>query len=149
MAGSFLTFNDGVSSQLDNGMTAVAGGVGSRFVGWSSESTPIGPAKTSLGTGERYMFVFRTDYRATFELQDIPNANVAILDRLILHLLKGGQVSVTTGDSSGNVYATCCLAEGALPAKRMFNRREITWALSLTLVNVAGSPVPMTCLYSS
>lgn len=150
MAGSFITFTDSTgAAQLDNGTTGVAGGVGSRFASWVSQSLPIGDARTALGTGQRYLFQFRIDYVAAFEMQDIPNANVLILDRLIAHLLSGGQVSVTTGDAGARVYATCCLAEGATPVKRLFNRREITWALAVTLVNVATPPVPMTCLYTS
>jgi hypothetical protein len=148
MAGSFLTFTDAIgAAQLDNGMTAIASGVGSRFVNWLSMSKPIGPAKTALGTGARAMFTFRTDYLASFEVQDIPNANQSIIDRLIAWLLLGGTVSVTTGDATANVYATCGLAEGATPSKRLFNRNDLTWSLSVTLVNLAGTPVPMYCIY--
>lgn len=150
MAGAFITFTDAIgSAQLDNGMTAIAAGTGSRFAGWTSESKPIGPMKAALGTGAAAAFIFRTDYIATFEMQEIPNANVAILDRLMAWLLAGGTVSVTCGDTTGAVYATCCLAEGTKPAKRMFDKASITWALKLTLVNIAVSPVPMTCIYSS
>jgi hypothetical protein len=150
MAGAHINFTDsGGAAQLDNGMTGVAGGYGSQFVGWSSKPNPVGPIKSALGTGAAAAFIFRTDYTATFELQEIPNANVAILDRLIAWLLSGGTVSVTCGDSTSAVYATCCLAEGMKPEKRMFDRNNLTWALKLTLVNIAGSPVPMTCIYNS
>ena len=150
MAGSFITFTDGVgSAQLDNGMTAIAAGVGSRFVGWKSESKPVGDMTNALGTGAAAAFIFRTDYIATFEMQEIPNANVAILDRLVAWLLSGGTVSVTCGDTTSAVYATCCLAEGTKPQKKMFDKNAITWALSLTLVNIAVSPSPMTCIYAS
>lgn len=150
MAGAHINFTDAIgAAQLDNGMTAVAGGYGSQFIGWLSESKPIGPMKSALGTGAAAAFIFRTDYVASFELQEIPNASVAILDRLMAWLLAGGVVSVTCGDSTSAVYATCCLAEGTKPAKRMFDRKSITWALKLTLVNIAGSPAPMTCIYNS
>ena len=146
--GSYLTFNDGAGAQLDNGTTTIAGGVGSRFIGWTSESTPIGDTKTALGTGIPFAFIFRTDFTATFEIQDIPNANVPILDRLMAWLLRGGVVSVTVDDIGGpHVYASCYLAEGAKPAKKLFNKNDLTWSLALKLVNSAGAP--MTCLYSS
>lgn len=149
MAGSFISFTDGSgAAQLDNGMTAISGAVGSRFMNWVSESVPIGVAKAALGTGARAMFTFRTDYLATFELQDIPNANVTILDRLIAWLLAGGTVSVTCNDSLSAVYATCCLAEGSTPTKKVFNAKDQTWVLTVKLVNIAGSPVPMTCIYT-
>ena len=150
MAGAHINWVDGIgSAQLDNGMTAIAGGYGSQFVGWKSESKPVGPITNALGTGAAAAFIFRTDYVATFELQEIPNANVALLDRLVAFLLSGGVVSVTCGDSTGAVFATCCLAEGAKPAKKMFDKNAITWALSVTLVNIAVSPAPMTCIYNS
>jgi hypothetical protein len=145
---AYLSFTDGIgAAQLDNGLTAVAGGYGSHFVNWTSESTPIGPAKYALGTGARAMFTFRTDYTAEFELQEIPNANTAILDRLIAWLLGGGQCSVTCGDSTAAVYASCGLAEGNTPKKKLFSKQDMTWSLTLKLVNLAGSPVPMTAIY--
>lgn len=144
----FVSFTDSIgAAQLDNGMTAIAGGVGSRFRNWISRTIPIGVEGTSLGTGARSTFVFRTDYMASFQMQDIPNANVAKLDRLIAFLLKGGLVNVDTGDSGGNAYASCCLAEGTTPEKTLFNGNDITWQLSVTLVNLSAAP--MTCLYSS
>lgn len=149
MAGAKIDFTDGIgATSLDNGMGAVAGAVGARFANWVSESTPIGAARTALGTGARAMFTFRTDYTATFELQDIPNANVTIVDRLIAWLLAGGTVSVTCADSGGAVFATCGLAEGSTPKKTMFNKTDQTWAVSLKLVNLAASPAAMTCVYT-
>lgn len=150
MPGAHLNFTDGIgSAQLDNGTTAIAAGVGSQFVGWQSESKPVGPIKNALGTGAAAAFIFRTDYVASFELQEIPNSQTTILDRLIAWLLSGGTVSVTCGDTTAAVYATCCLAEGTKPQKRMFNKNDISWALKLTLVNIAVSPAPMTCIYAS
>jgi hypothetical protein len=147
---AYISFTDGGgAAQLDNGMTAIAAGVGSRFRNWTSESIPVGVAKTALGTGQRVMFVFRTDYRATFDMEEIPNANVAILDRLIAWLLLGNTCAVYTGDASSNSYVTCGLAEGTTPKKAMFDKNQISWKLTLSLVNLAGSPGPMTCLYSS
>lgn len=145
MSGSSIAFTDATgAATLDNGTTAIAGGVGSRFTGWTSEPVPIGAVATGLGTGLRYMFKFRTDYRATFSLVDIPNANVTILDRLINWLRSGGTCTVTCGDSTNGVYV-CCLADGADVVKEMFNKTDLTWKVTMTLVNTAGAP--MTCIY--
>lgn len=150
MAGAHINWTDGIgSAQLDNGMTGIAGGYGSQFVGWQSDSEPDGPITNALGTGAAAAFIFRTDYVASFELQEIPNANVTLIDRLVAWLLSGGTVSVTCGDSTSAVYATCCLAPGAKPQKRMLDKNAITWALKLKLLNIAVSPVPMTCIYNS
>ncbi len=150
MSGAFIAFTDGIgAAQLDNGMTSIAAGVGSRFTNWTSDPEPIGPEVNNLGTGALTKFVFRTDYKASFDLVNIPNANTTILDRLIAWLRAGGVVSVTCGDTTSAVYATCCLAPGTKVMKKMDNKNDITWTLSVTLLNIASSPVPMTCVYSS
>lgn len=150
MSGSFITFTDAIgAAQLDNGTTGIAAGVGSRFTNWVSDSDPFGPEINALGTGALSKFIFRTDYKASFDLMNIPNANTTILDRLIAFLRSGGIVSVTCGDTTSAVYATCCLAPGGKIVKKMDNKNDITWTVSMTLLNVAGSPVPMTCVYSS
>lgn len=147
---AFISFTDGIgAAQLDNGYTAVAAGVGSHFKSWTSDSLSVGPEVNALGTGALTKFVFRTDYVASFELTDIPNANTTILDRLIAWLRGGGVVSVTCGDTLGSVYGTCCLAPGAKVTKKMDNKNDITWTLTVTLLNVAGSPGPMICVYAS
>ncbi len=150
MASAHINFTDGIgTAQLDNGLTAIADGSGSHFVNWTSNPDVVGPEKNALGTGQLAKFVFRTDYTASFELQEIPNANAVILDRLIAWLRGGGTVSVTCGDTTSAVYATCCLAPGTKVAKKMFDKTNLTWSLSVTLLNVAVSPVPMTCIYAS
>lgn len=147
MAGSFISFVDGVgAAQLDNGLTGVAGGVASRFATWTPDQKPIGPRRSALGTGAPYVFPFRTDYMATFELRYIPAANMAIVQRLIAWLRLGNTCSVTTGDSSAHVYGNCALADGADVQLRQQDPVEQTWALTLTLVNLDAAP--MLCLYS-
>lgn len=147
---AFISFTDGIgAAQLDNGMTASQIADGSHFKNWVSDSDPIGPEVNNLGTGILTKFVFRTDYTASFDLTDIPNSKTTIIDRLFAWLRAGGTVSVTTGDSLGSVYATCCLAPGAKPVKKMDNKSDITWTVSLKLLNAAVSPVPMTCQYNS
>jgi hypothetical protein len=150
MSGAHINWTDGAgAAQLDNGLTASAGGVGSQFKNWVSDSNPVGPEVNALGTGALTKFVFRTDYTASFDLTDIPNANTTLIDRLIAWLRAGGTVSVTCGDTTSAVYATCCLAPGAKIAKKMDNKNDITWTVSLSLLNIAASPVPMTCIYAS
>lgn len=150
MSAAFISFVDGIgAAQLDNGMTASGIDSGSHFKNWTSDSNPVGPEKNNLATGQLVKFVFRTDYIANFELTDIPNSNTAILDRLMAWLRAGGVVSVTCGDTTSAVYPTCALAPGAKVTKKMDNKSDITWTLSVSLVNVAVSPVPMTCIYPS
>lgn len=120
---------------------------GDRFRTWLPVSRPVGAIATSLGTGQRYMFAFRTDRMAGFTLAEIPMASLALVVRLIAHLEGGGTVSVTTGDNASRVYATCGLAEGAEPQLTQQDATNLTYALSLTLVNL-GSTDPMLCDYT-
>lgn len=72
---------------------------------------------------------------------------VAIADRLIAHLLNGGTCSVATEDSLARTYATCGLAPGSEPTLRLTDAKHLEYTLSLQLINLAGSPVRMDCVY--
>jgi hypothetical protein len=142
-----ITFNDGTSATLDNGMTGVAGGVGSRFADWTPFQRPVGPAVTALGTGARYQFAFRTDYGASFTMNDIPNSSMSVMLRLQAHLLGGGTVSVATGDSASRTYATCCLAPDGAVDITLQDKVELRYSMSFALINIAASPGAMLCIY--
>lgn len=73
---------------------------------------------------------------------------VSIADRLCAHLLTGGTCSVECEDTVSSTYATCGLAPGATPTLRLTNAQTKEYTLSLSLLNRAGSPVQMVCLYS-
>jgi hypothetical protein len=73
---------------------------------------------------------------------------VAIADRLIAHLLGGGMCSVSTEDVLASTYATCGLYPGTTPSLRLTDSRNLLYTLSLQLINLAGSPVAMHCVYA-
>lgn len=118
-----------------------------RFASWVPRSTPVGPSDTALGTGQKYVFPFRDDHTAAFEIRNIPNSQMAIMLRLQRHLEAGGVVSVTTGDSLSSVYPTCCLAPEQHVNITLSDPRNLEYTFSVTLVNVAASPVRMVCQY--
>lgn len=143
-----ISFTDAVgSATLDNGLTGVAGGVASRFAGWVPLPRVVGPVAHALATGAMQRFRFRTDYGARFTMRDIPNSSLATAHRLIVHLLDGGTCTVTTGDSASRVYATCGLAPDTEPELVPQDAAQLTYALSLSLINLAGSPTAMLCVY--
>lgn len=144
-----ISFNDGTALVLDNGLTSVASGVGSRFANWVPITVPYGPSRDALGTGQRYMFKFRTDYGASFEIREIPIANAYIADRLRTHLLNGGTCAVTTGDSSSRTYATCGLMPGTTPEISQQNPNDITFSMRLSLIDLSASPQQMRCEYTA
>jgi hypothetical protein len=143
-----INFTDGEGAEtLTNGYTAVGGGVGSRFRGWTPFIRPIGPRETSLGTGRTYQFEFRKDYGASFRLEEIPQSELGVAMRLVAWLLAGGEVEVVTGDVAARSYATCVCAPDAEPSLTMSNDRDIRYTLELTLINVATPPAAMLCEY--
>jgi hypothetical protein len=141
---SFISFTD-AEGALDakNGRPVPL----DRFANWVPTSRPIGPAEHALGTGERFVFPFRTDHLATFEIRYIPASRLADFLRLQNHLLRGGVVAVTTGDSLGSTYATCVLAPETTPSIMQMDAQELEYTFGVTLLNVAGSPVRMICRY--
>lgn len=138
-----ISWTDGTgAATLTNGLPAPA----SRFRGWTPAPEVVGDLDEALGTGTLYAFTFRSDYQARFRLERIPNASQALLERLLRHLKGAGTVSVTTDDAASRTYATCQMVKDA-PPELAFDARTRTWALTLTLRNVAGSPAPMLCIY--
>lgn len=128
-------------------MTTVAGGVASRFAGWTPFQRPIGPAVTGLGTGARYQFAFRTDYGASFEIRDIDVVLLPKVLRLMAHLEGGGTVRVQTDDVAGRVYPNCCLAPESEIALTQANATDLTFTVALSLLNLDAAP--MLCEYTS
>ena len=143
-----LTFTDASgTATCDNAMTTIAGGVASRFANYVPFQRPVGAVATSLGTGARTMFRFRTDFGASFQVTDIPLGNLATALRLQTHLLDGGTVIVRTDDAAGRTYVSCCLAPDADVTLELADRQTLTYTLGLTLINLNGTP--MLCDYGT
>jgi|SRR5262245_34717732 len=147
-----ITFTDTIGSAT---LTNQKPFPGDRFGGWEIHTVPIGPAVARQSDGATSMFVFRTDYGASFELRMIPSfatAGVAmnqIADRLVAHLMKGGTCSIATGDADANVYPTCGIKPGSTPTLRMSDPALIEYTLGLEVINLAASPVQMVCRYAN
>lgn len=149
---STITFTDTVgAATLKNGKPAP----GDRFSNWVPMSRPVGDVAYRLSDGAMTRVLIRTDYGASFEVRGIPIALVGgvrlveIADRLILHLLKGGTCAVLTGDASASSYTTCGLMPGTSPSLVQSRAELLEYSLSLSLINLAVSPVAMVCRYSS
>jgi hypothetical protein len=129
-----VTFNDGASATLSNGLTAPA----DRFGNWTPDLDLIGPSRAGLGTGTTFRWTHRTDYCAVFEIDKLPNSTLAVALRLKAHLLNGGTCTVTTGDADANVY-TCRLRPGTVPEIQFSDRRRLRYSLALQLKNTAAA----------
>ncbi len=136
-----IAFTDGTgAASLTNGKNTY----GDRFRNWVPMPELESSRVTGLGTGAIHEWRFRTDYGASFELPYIPASSLDIVDRLIVHLLGGGSVTVNTGDSASHSY-TCTLFPGFTPALVLDDRVLMEYTLSLKLRN-SGNAV-MRCLY--
>jgi len=92
----------------------------------------------ALGTGELFVFKFRDDYGASFEIREIEQSNVAAALRLIRHLNNGGEVTVTTGDADSNEY-TCKKWKGAEPSLSAADPKSLRRTLKLTLKSLTAA----------
>ena len=140
-----ITFNDGTSATLDNGLTATAGGVGSRFASWVPFTRRVGERAVTLATGASFDFTFRIDYGATFQMRDLPNSTQSVALRLIRHLQGGGTCTVTTGDAASRVYTTCSIDPNGDVTLEFQDATFLTYSMSLSLINLGGAD--MLCLY--
>lgn len=146
---AYIQFTDSIgSATLDNGLRNVSSGVGSRFASWVPRNTPIGARETSLGTGQQYMFRFRTDYMASFSIEHIPMASLDIVVRFVEHMLRGNTCSVYTEDLAARTYTTCGLAPGTDISVQSEDRTEQWYRLDITVINLAVSPTAMLCVYN-
>jgi hypothetical protein len=127
---SELEFEDSEGLEtLTNGYPAP----GDRFAAWQTLSPIVGPEDESLA-GTLYVWEFRADYLASFELHDIPQDQVAIAMRLIRHLNRAGEVTVRTGDAEDRTYV-CQKAKGSSPELGKPDPRTLRRTLKLTLRN--------------
>jgi len=146
-----ISFNDasGVTGAagvvtLDNGTTSISTGVGSRFADWVPFQRPIGPRVPALGTGIPYQFRFRTDYGASFGMNDIPNSEMTDMLRTQDWLLRGNAVTVTTGDAASRTYTAYLAPEGDVQIA-LQDKAVLLYSMTFVLINSAAAP--MLCLY--
>jgi hypothetical protein len=132
------------SVTLDNGTTAIAGGVASRFADWTPFQRPIGPRAVSLGTGVPSQFRFRTDYGASFTMNDIPNTSMTAMLRTQDWLLRGNAITVTTSDAGLRTYTAYLAPEGDVGIT-LQDKTALLYAMTFVLINSAAAP--MLCLY--
>lgn len=126
--------------ELTNGAPAP----GDRFRGWIPISIPIGPLHHALGTGIPYKWTHRDDYGAKFSLPYIPNSEQDTCAQLIRHLLKGGLITVNTGDDDNNTY-DCYLWPGSTPELSPPDPKDLKRVLTISVLN--GVQEDMICAY--
>lgn len=147
-----ITFTDAVgAATLTNGKPTP----GDRFSNWLPMPKPIGDSVNRMSDLALMMFKTADAFGASFALTQIPVATsggvrlVDVAARFMYHLENGGTCAVNTGDVDGNAYATCGLMPGTTPTLTLSDRQNLEYTLSVSLINLAGSPVRMVCHYVS
>lgn len=123
-----------------------------RFAGWTPIEAPQGEAGHAQDTGARTMSRTSWRYGANFALPGLGmgvavGSPLDLADRLIGHLLKGGRCQVIPEDAEGSDYATCGIMPDSTPALVLTDPTNLQYTLSLSVINVATSPVPMNAYY--
>jgi hypothetical protein len=141
-----ITFNDGTSATLDNGLTSTAAGVGSRFASWTPFTRRVGERATALATGASFSFTFRIDYGATFQMRDLPNTTQSTALRLIRHLQGGGTCTVTTDDAASRIFTNCAIDPQGDVTLEFQDATYLTYSMNLALINLSAAD--MLCQYT-
>ena len=118
-----------------------------RFANWVPNARPIGEGANALGDGRRYLFEFRVDNTAAFEIPGIPHTDLDIVLRLCAHLVGGGFCAVTTDDTLASIYSECGLAPDTEPELSFSDRPTLEYTLRLTLLDVSATPTQLLCVY--
>lgn len=141
---SSLDWTDAVgSASLTNGKIIP----GDRFANWQPRSVPFtaGDETNDLGKGDLYIFEYREDHSASFEIVGIPYSSLDLMLRLQNHLEGGGTCQVTTGDRDANVYPECCLAPDSSIEIQFTDNVTMEFTVSMTLLNLDAAQ--MLCRY--
>lgn len=138
-----ITFTDGTGAAT---LTAI-GAVG-RFSNWTPDPTPIQDEAERLGSGVIDTFEFRVAQRVTFTIT-VPNTDMAVLNRYVLHLRRGGICTVNTTDAGTRSYADMGLVAGSVPQIVRAHAQFLDYDLTVSL-EYKGASVPaggLVCIY--
>ena len=134
---AYVSFTDGQGSAQLTTATGI-------FNSWTPGAEDIGTTDVSIGDGLTYRFIYRTDFTASFDINAIPAASMAIVMRLKRWLESGGQITVATQDLNGNTYA--CVIAPKQTVKIAYDPTFYEYTMTIPVKNTVAAP--MLCLYS-
>lgn len=151
MSDASISFTDGTGAATL--VCDYPGTPAARFTNWVPKTMPYGDSVPRLSDHAIIFVEEGTDYGASFTFEGIPvkslasGANmVAVADRLIAWLTKGGTCSITTGGPASVTYASCGLWPSAAPSLQLSDKANLLYSLSLQVVN--RSAARMDCVYA-
>lgn len=141
----YIAFVDSVgSAQVTNGLTLE----GRRFANWVPDIVRVGDRRTVLGTGRFYEYLYRQDYVARFQIENLKASDMATVMRWKAHALKGCDFVVYTEDDSSRTY-NCRLRPDTEPTIELVDRTNIEYTLTVEVMNTDVPTVPLQCIYST
>jgi len=145
---AYIAFNDGVYAELlpvfyDAAVAANA--IRTRFSGWTPGSVGIGDRAAQMSTGRVVAaFVYRTEYRVSFELRNLsqngPSAlnQLSIAQRLMRWSENGGAFDVFVQDDAATASRT---AYSVAPMTlTLADPRLMLYTLSVTAISATAAP---------
>lgn len=117
-----------------------------RFTGYAARPDVKAERAEAL-TGEAYVYVFAQLYDASFSLDDVDNADQALVMRLLRHCANAGIFSVATNDAAARTYPSVQCVGTDLPTATQ-DPVSLAWRVTFPRVrNVAAAPVEMLAIY--
>ena len=129
------------TDSLGSAVLANIPGRPNRFDGWRPDVELIGPSSVRLGSGITDMFEFRRDDVVEFEIANIATeANYEKMIRLKAHLMRGGGVTLSTGNILASTFANSILAPGTVPKIDYSDRTTMEYTFRVELKSGLGAP---------
>lgn len=112
---------------------------------WMPDQIDVGTPAVGLGTGDTFLFPYRTDFVVACDLAYIASWNESLFMRLRSWLRRGGTCVLFTADAAGRMY-TCKLWPGK-DITWSYDPKEAEYTIHLNLANAAAGR--MICSYGS
>lgn len=139
----YIDFTDeNGNAQVTNGLTAP----GRRFANWTPDTVRIADRRTALGSGITYEYLYRQDYVASFQINNIPVTSLPTVIRWKNWAMKGCGFTVVTEDTQSRTYQ-CYLRPGTEPEIEMSDSTTLEYSLTVEVMSAERPPELLECTY--
>lgn len=112
------------------------------FNRWKPTPDPIGEEAFAIGDGRGYKWEERTDYLVSVEFPNIDHTDESLLQEFLEWANTFGIFSIDTADIEDNSYEECQVAPNTHATISDPDSETLEYTLSMTILNIAASPVP-------
>jgi hypothetical protein len=138
-----VTFNDGTARTLTNSVPVAAG---QRLRGWTFRPVKVGPVRFGLGTGTRYVYEHRTDWKVSFSIEELKPSEIDVAGYLMNHLQGETKTcTINTADLAARTY-TAWLGEDD---EITLSGPDDTYRYTVTMTLTVTATTPPLCVYAA